>query len=196
MKMKKIILTFMSLALVSSFIIPNSFMVFSPNTDAVIDGVENQILDQNAPLTMDDYDDLKAEYDLAVKNNDQARQEELIKLGDQLLENHMNDLDSQAKPRFFAADSYSLYFSSGQWINRNGVISLSMTPIFGYHWQDASSYDLSWNALYNRHVYSSYWQNTSSMRKQYICHVNSAGGWKTPWNLEPSKTNVNPFTCN
>lgn len=89
--------------------------------------------------------------------------------------------------------SYSDYFSSGKWITRDGLISLSLSPkklVYERHSNPnlhaAIGVD-SWNKVVNKHSSSSNWKNTAQMKNQYICHRDYAQGFKTPWNLEPAR---------
>lgn len=89
--------------------------------------------------------------------------------------------------------TFSSFFKSGSWITRDGVISLSLMPRDGGIGNEGS--DRTWGTVYARFSPSSNWKNTSVMRQQYNCHF-WYGMIKTPWNLEPSKTSINPITCN
>lgn len=142
------------------------------------------------------YHDLKQQYDVAVENQDFIAQQALIEEANQLLDTYIEQATTFVSPRISYAEMYNTFFASAHWTVRDNMYSLSITPKFGYQWEPVSSYEDSWNALYWKHSPDARWTNTSSMKKQYLCHVNFAGGWKVPWNLEPSRTNVNPFTCN
>lgn len=100
-------------------------------------------------------------------------------------------IDVQALRKSIDDYTYSDYFSSVQWISRDGAISLSIYPKailttslpagnLGY-----AHIGNSYNKLYARHQNDGNWYNSSGMSNQYICHAQWAGGYKTPWNLEP-----------
>lgn len=89
----------------------------------------------------------------------------------------------------------SAYFTSTGWIIRDGVVSLSLMPKRGLNWLSSSVRENAWNAVVNAYGNSSNWANTSVMKQQFMCHANY-GYIKTPWNLEPHKTSINPITCN
>lgn len=92
--------------------------------------------------------------------------------------------------------TYSQYFSSASWITRSGMISLSVQPknlvlkASGSPNVTAAIRTDSFNKLQARHSGDSKWKNTSSMRNQYLCHVDLAQRFKTPWNLEPHRPTV------
>lgn len=87
--------------------------------------------------------------------------------------------------------------SSVSWINRDGAWSDSITPTScgawgatGFNNWDAwvevvakTPAHSAWNRSYGT---STYW----SMYDQFVCHLYFVQGWKTPWNLEPSRPNV------
>ncbi|WP_107841760.1 DUF2599 domain-containing protein [Metasolibacillus meyeri] len=88
--------------------------------------------------------------------------------------------------------TYDEYFSKVEWRTRNGVVSLSITP-------KSSLTSVSGNVLMARAFHSfslleakyksdSRWKNGGSLSAQYHCHVLAAGALKTPWNLEPHRT--------
>lgn len=81
--------------------------------------------------------------------------------------------------------------SSVQWINRNGIWSVSESPTW------CGTLVQHWTELYNKIPYNSYWNKSIwsyntywSVYDQWLCHWNIAGPFKTPWNLEPSRPNV------
>ena len=92
------------------------------------------------------------------------------------------------------------YFSSGKWITRDGVKSLSLQPKSSA----IAERQPSWVVTRIRFSPSVNWSGagykhnvTLSMYKQYQCHVRY-GFLKPPWNIEPSKkeTAINAITCN
>lgn len=94
--------------------------------------------------------------------------------------------------------TYSGYFKKVEWITRNGVISLSITPtnkLYASTYNNANVLSAhaaeAWRLLYARHSSDTRWRNTASMEAQFHCHVIYAGGAKTPWNIEPSRTESN-----
>lgn len=93
-----------------------------------------------------------------------------------------------------AAPTYSSYFSSGTWINRDGLISLSMKHkkyLFSGSTNDrAMKVGDSWNKLKAKHSGNAKWKNTNGMRDQYYCHYGTIGAAKNPWNLEPARKDV------
>jgi hypothetical protein len=147
------------------------------------------------------YKQLQLEYDLAVKNEDLEQQKLLINQGntvvDQMMEIDEKQLRKMStrsiKSNPFGTTYYD-YFSKSVWINRNGVYSLSIYPI-NLAWP-SSQIDTAWNFIVDKHSSDSRWDNEKVLRKQFWCHANFAGSMKTPWNIEPSKTSINPFTCN
>ncbi|MHC5268342.1 DUF2599 domain-containing protein [Enterococcus sp. LJL98] len=100
--------------------------------------------------------------------------------------------------------TYSSYFNSSSWITRDGKKSLSISPktilttTNGSPNAESAKRNDSWNKLLDKHSKDSNWKNTSSMKSQYICHIDFAGWWKTPWNIEPWRTGTANFNnkCN
>lgn len=95
---------------------------------------------------------------------------------------------------------FSDYFSSGSWINRDGLISLSLVPNLYLRGIMASAYSggyivsnsikqASWATVAHCFQNSSYWSNTTGLRDQFYCHFNFAF-FKSQFNLEPSRPNV------
>ncbi|WP_406795228.1 DUF2599 domain-containing protein [Bifidobacterium longum] len=81
-------------------------------------------------------------------------------------------------------------------MNRSGVWSLSIMPRRALLWDT----DRGWGQVYDRFHTSRHWTYYSawadaSMRKQFNCHA-QYGMLKTPYNLEPSRSDVSPITCN
>lgn len=89
------------------------------------------------------------------------------------------------------------FFSSGQWITRDGVKSLSLTRrTDNGSWNSSSGSigatligEMAWETVYNRFRYQSCWYNTNGLKDQFMCHVSWAMN-KSPWNLEPSRPDV------
>ncbi|MBC2189631.1 DUF2599 domain-containing protein [Listeria booriae] len=99
--------------------------------------------------------------------------------------------------------SYSYYFSSSKWITRNGQVSLSITPknplksgVFVSSTQRNAIINDSFARLKQKHGGSKNWKNESSLKKQYMCHIDHAKGFKVPWNIEPAKKSTSSVTCN
>lgn len=91
------------------------------------------------------------------------------------------------------ATSYSSYFSSGKWITRDGLISLSLTHkpylLSGSTNDRMFKQADSWNKVVAKHRSNSRWRNQNSLYNQYICHYGYVT-YKNPWNLEPSRPDV------
>lgn len=85
---------------------------------------------------------------------------------------------------------YYRYFSKVSWINRDGLISLSVKHTDAIYGEKENS----WLTLALFHYGQAQWQNAErsnpssyqSMYNQYVCHVDFAPGVKNPYNLEPS----------
>lgn len=87
------------------------------------------------------------------------------------------------------------YFDKIEWINRNGVVSLSIYPssLFMSFTQNTLYYAAiseSWGIIQRNYSSNSKWKNTKSMEMQYRCHAMYAQ-FKTPWNIEPHRTETN-----
>ncbi len=147
------------------------------------------------------YRELNAQYMEAVQNNNYQRQDELIQIANDLLDTYIAESESSGIMPL-ASGTYNDYFISSRWYfddrgdAPDNEYYLSVMPRSNSLWQETNGSQNAWNRLYDSHSQSSHWHNTASMEKQFMCHAHFAGGWKTPWNLEPWKTNVNPFTCN
>ncbi len=89
--------------------------------------------------------------------------------------------------------TYDEYFSKVEWITRNGVVSLSITPkstltnVNNANALMARAFH-SFSLLEKKFKSDSRWKNGGSLSAQYHCHVLAAGAAKTPWNLEPHRT--------
>lgn len=88
------------------------------------------------------------------------------------------------------------YTSSSKWIVRNGVISLSLYPKKPAYdtppgMAQAHLQKYRWSVVYDKYKNSPNWKNTASMKAQLECHANIPKNSKTPWNLEPHRTETN-----
>lgn len=137
---------------------------------------------------------LQEEYGQAVADDDSSKQIGLIEEGNFVLDRIVELAENTPKTRNAFGTTYYSYFSNSKWIDRNGLISLSIYPI-NLAWP-SSQIETAWQFIVSEHNSHRNWKNESSLRKQFWCHVNFAGSMKTPWNIEPSKTSTNPFTCN
>ncbi len=85
----------------------------------------------------------------------------------------------------YGNNDFSQWFSKGEWITRDGKISLSLTHTgWAYAGIATGPITWSWNTVVNKFSSSSNWSNAQGMQEQYQCHVNFAAA-KNPWNLEP-----------
>lgn len=138
---------------------------------------------------------LQKDYEIAMAEGNIDVQNQLIQEADKVL-NEMTEI-SEGMPLTRSnpfGTTYYNYFSKSVWITRSGVVSLSIYPI-NLAWP-SSQIETAWQFIVERHNSDPQWNNEKIMRKQFWCHVNFAGSMKTPWNLEPHKTSINPFTCN
>lgn len=92
------------------------------------------------------------------------------------------------------ATSYSTYFNSGSWIQRDWLtLSMNHKPYLtgaNGNFESITRKLDSWDKLKARHSSSSNWKNTSGMEDQYYCHFDTIGAYKNPWNLEPARPYV------
>ncbi|MBD3689126.1 DUF2599 domain-containing protein [Nanchangia anserum] len=110
-------------------------------------------------------------------------------------------VSSYGVERTAVAGTFGTYFQYGKWINRGGVVSLSLMPKSGGIGNYGSVQ--TWNAVYQKFHLASQWTRhratgvDASMKKQYLCHF-KYGMLKTPWNLEPHKkaADVSSINCN
>lgn len=90
--------------------------------------------------------------------------------------------------------TYSDYFTSAKWITRDKEISLSVypkttSPLITSHGNVQMVHATrAFSHLKSKWSGSSKWKNTKAMEAQFHCHVMGAGKMKTPWNLEPHRT--------
>ncbi len=142
-------------------------------------------------------------YEDAVAANDVEKQEEILAIGRASLDSSISEGDSIISmlpmTRTTPDDAYWIaqfptYFSSGGWINRQGLVSLSLYPKNPITWTSAKA-AYAWYSTMARFDEDYRWANTNVMKEQFYCHW-TLGSWKSPWNLEPSKTSINPVTCN
>ena len=88
------------------------------------------------------------------------------------------------------------YFDSIKWINRDGMISLSIKPSKDFRNLPVDSskrsalLEESWQIILRNYSSDSKWKNTTSMKGQYICHASYANS-KSAWNIEPDRTETN-----
>lgn len=98
------------------------------------------------------------------------------------------------------SETFNDYFKSVKWIQRNNEISLSIQPNSLLLSSDCSSGNLlmaraahAFRLLSQRYSRDPRWRNEASLSAQFHCHVIFAGGAKTPWNIEPHRTESNLF---
>lgn len=89
--------------------------------------------------------------------------------------------------------SYNECFDEVKWITRSGKISLSIMPKSPLYTQTMANAAMAvanhaWKLLAEKYSSDSYWDNEESMFAQFHCHVLAAGKYKTPWNIEPWRT--------
>lgn len=78
------------------------------------------------------------------------------------------------------------------WITRDGVKSISIYPNIS---KSGFTGAKAWTELKANFKGYADWKNETVLKKQFDCHVRY-GKLKIPWNIEPSKTSINPITCN
>lgn len=91
---------------------------------------------------------------------------------------------------------FSDYYSSSKWITRSGKVSLSLQPKKPAYADSppivvAHLKKYRWKVVYDKHHKDSKWKNTASMKAQLHCHADFPKGLKTPWNIEPWRTETN-----
>lgn len=95
-------------------------------------------------------------------------------------------------------ETFDDYFESVRWITRDGVVSLSIQPTYlltsaanpnGNILMARAFHAFSW--LEDRFSSDYRWDHTDSMAAQFHCHVLLAGDFKTPWKIEPFRTESN-----
>lgn len=90
----------------------------------------------------------------------------------------------------YGVDDFSQWFSSGQWLNRGGDISLNLKHTgWAYVGMSTGPISWSWNTIKAKFSSSSNWYNETGLRDQYYCHANFASG-KAEWNIEAWRPNV------
>lgn len=99
------------------------------------------------------------------------------------------------------APALSYYFSRVYWRERDGVISLTLTPTDVIkNDPDQNHRSASWSLVQNECGDSQYWTNTNSMYGQFNCHYQGQvlvyRGILTDfgdWDLEPSRPSTSYF---
>lgn len=84
------------------------------------------------------------------------------------------------------------WIARAYWITRDGVKSISIYPNIS---KSGFTGAKGWQEIVANFSYYKDWKNVTVLRQQYDCHVRY-GKVKIPWNIEPSKTSINVFTCN
>lgn len=93
---------------------------------------------------------------------------------------------------FSTATNFYTYFNG--YIERldygaPGCTSLGLYPKdWRTQWLSASEKEVRWNAVLYISSFWRYWKNTSSMKAQFMCHLNLAIFTDPEWNLEPDRT--------
>lgn len=95
--------------------------------------------------------------------------------------------------------TYDECFGTVEWITRSGQISLSIMPKSPLYTQTLPNAALAvanhaWGLLADRFSSDPEWDNEEAMFAQFHCHVIGAGKYKTPWNIEPWRTETNLST--
>ncbi|RMZ98435.1 hypothetical protein BpHYR1_053605 [Brachionus plicatilis] len=79
-------------------------------------------------------------------------------------------------------DNFDSYFESASWIDRNGVVALSI-----FHKTIAyDKVEAAFKELETRFSSDVQWKNRDALYMQFLCHVNFAPA-KNPWNIEPHR---------
>lgn len=79
-------------------------------------------------------------------------------------------------------ENFGLYFDSTSWIDRDGVVALSIYhKTIGYDKVEAA-----FSELEARFASDPQWKNRDALYMQFLCHVNFAPS-KNPWNIEPHR---------
>lgn len=136
----------------------------------------NQVTDADIALYGDEIDEIIILYD-KEKNIDLLGIQNAISNNSSLLSTNYSSI-------------YSDCFTNVSWINRDGVWSLSVYHTFnGLQFNGGHSGQTAFNALAYFKVGIDRWPSsaTSSMRNQFLCHVDIARQFKNPYNLEPSR---------
>ncbi len=100
------------------------------------------------------------------------------------------EYSTMSDPSLIGSGSYKKYFENSYWFEREAGISLSIKPssylINGTILDAHKAFDV----LKDVHGNDPEWDNTESMKKQFLCHY-SLAKLKERWNLEPWKTSTN-----
>lgn len=194
--LKRSISMFMATTLVMATMSQMAFAQDNVSTNmSDVQILEEELIRLNPLELRERYKELKIDYDFAIESGDLEQQIILITEGNIILEKLMAaEEEYQQSSRNVFGTTYKDYFEKSYWITRDGEISLSIYPI-NLAWS-TSQIETTWDIIRGVHESDREWDNTQTMRSQYWCHVNFAGSMKTPWNIEPWKTSINPFTCN
>lgn len=141
---------------------------------------------------------IQIEYSIAQEKGDIQKMEDLESIARIQLDELVEEVNSIKKSRGNydpdLENSYREYFKSGRWINREmWALSLNPKKVPTTSRQKA----VAWDSVTYKHSDDRNWnyRNINIMKEQFLCHVRY-GLAKTPWNIEPDKTSINPVTCN
>lgn len=87
------------------------------------------------------------------------------------------------------------FFDGVSWIERDGVVSLSIDPNgTTWSWNPVAPFKANeaFNMIRDRYSNDPRWKNEESLRNQFVCHVVGAF-YKSNWNLEPHRPVVSTF---
>ena len=150
----------------------------------------------------DSFIELYNAYMDAVEAGDQNLIDELVEIGHTSLQAEIEMSESQAiQPRYDAiaaewAARFPEFFSYGYFEKRDNGWTLSMAPYTKHIWSDQEKSD-GWQATYGKFKDNTHWDNTEIMKEQFYCHARLGYSFaQTEWNLEPWRTQMDPFTCN
>ena len=92
--------------------------------------------------------------------------------------------------------SFYDFFEDGYWEKRDDGWTLKLFPKSELRWSYISNRgaNRAWQYIKAKFSYDFQWDNTESMRKQFMCHVHKAP-LKKSWNIEPWRTDPG-FNCN
>lgn len=204
---RKMILVFSTLLLASAPLFANISVAHGEKSASTVTDQSGVVHAESEELTEDQIEQfiliqpfVSVQGEFVVFDSEKAKEhgvpDELIAEVEKDFDKLNKEMDDDVKFAPSSSLNNSKYFKSVKWITRKGVVSLSINPkpiLYSNPNPNALSYyaSKSFSKLKKAYSGSKKWKNTGSMRAQYDCHILIARGVKTPWNLEPHRTETN-----
>lgn len=175
-----------------SIISSASLNIFANDLNASKEIQSSKVFVENYEISKEKMDSYRQAYKEMYGTEDGFDEDEIRDNSKQLIE-----MSQASNSTIYGRQMIAKYFEKIKWITRDGVVSLSIYPTYefsgktyGYSYLAAMAEE-SWGIIVRNYSSSSNWKNTLSLKQQYRCHVHYARNAKTPWNIEPHRTETN-----